>query len=170
MLDLLGPLLAAWSISYLGMVLLGPGISFGLVWVFFDTFSFGLDTGTFVIKMNHVDVSPHLCNVRLWGTIWPFGITDSVGIPGICWYALSRVCVVTPAATIVIVVYKFATVLSFACKRALLNSGEFSQMNIQAIMNSSWIPTSANWYRLNRVWSPLAGIFRSSIVSSPFVI
>ena len=61
MLDLLGPLVAAWSISYLDMVLLGPGISFGLVFVFFDTISFGLDTGTFVNKMNHVDVSPHLC-------------------------------------------------------------------------------------------------------------
>ena len=152
-LDLLGPLLAAWSISYLGMVLLGPGISFGLVYVFFDTISFDLDTGTFVNKMNHVDVSPHLCNVRLGGTfsITRWGITGRVGIPGTVGLALSREFVVTVAATSAIEGYKFAIVLTLACEQALIKSGECSQWGCQDILVSFWIRASANWGRLRIV-------------------
>ena len=162
----MGPLLAAWSITHHGMVLLGPGINLGLVFVFFDIISFDLDTGTFVNKMNHVDVSPHLCNVRLGGTfsITRWGITGRVGIPGTVGLALSREFVVTVAATNAIVGYNFAIVHILACEQALIKSGECSQLGSQAILVSCWIRASANWGRLNRLSLGLI-----SIVSSPIV-
>ena len=144
-------LMVALSILNLDIVLLGPSIFFSHV--ICNLLPFDLNACIIPIEMDGINVSPHLCNVGIGGTIPKFGSTGSIGSPGRINinYTFSRECFITRAPTSLSIISDNFTIFFMSTfQQALLDSGKISIVTDPVAFNLScfWIQTLAYWDRL----------------------